>query len=322
SPELGVELPNTGQAWLGTVKDMVDRFTALGFVISLVGLALSLLITDDRGAGLRRMGRWAIGSAAFWLLVGLAMPYILQQVAPSAAVLVASAIDVFFGAMITPALILAGIGAIVMAAGYLWPSYDRRRPAAMVSRRGRNRVAAGGEAPAPNPAATPTAGGRAVTATFNPPGAAAAAPATPSRPGGPERTQAFPTITSRPADAPAATGPPAAGPAPHPAATAPAPSPAATTPNPAPNPAASPTAPAAPNPAATAPIPLTGSEAPAMSGGGDDRNLRWVEGIGYTEADLSPDGLPNRGPVNDAPTGRPGPDGAIDPTRSDTRRIG
>ncbi|MFV0257162.1 MAG: hypothetical protein ACK5PP_01765, partial [Acidimicrobiales bacterium] len=40
SPELGVELPNTGQAWLGTVKDMVDRFTALGFVISLVGLAL------------------------------------------------------------------------------------------------------------------------------------------------------------------------------------------------------------------------------------------------------------------------------------------
>ncbi|MFV0524264.1 MAG: hypothetical protein ACK5RL_07180 [Acidimicrobiales bacterium] len=336
SPELGVELPNTGLAWLGTVKDMVDRFTALGFVISLIGLTASLAITDDRGAALRRMGRWAIGSAAFWLLVGLAMPYILEQVAPAAAVLVAAAIDVFFGAMITPALILAGIGAIVMATGYLWPSYDRRRPAAMVSRPGRRRGrddAAAGNTGAPVGAPAPGHGGRTVSATFNPPGnpPGAGFPAGPpaaARAPGSDRTQAFPTITSRPAGPGVAT------------ATSPAPAgPAAGTG--APTGSDGPTTLGATTLGATgigatrpaAAVPTAGTPGVPVPGPGgppaatvDGPGLHWVEGIGYTETDLSPDGLPAPTSPDEAathPVGGEGTPGRGEPpSQTDTRRIG
>lgn len=157
APQLAVEIPATGLSWLGTVKDFVDRFTLLGALAAGAGIALSFLITTRRATVLRRVSFWGFGASAFWLAVAYGLPGVVGFIAPSAMAIASAAVDVFAGAMIRPALVMAGISAALLVASIVWPARERRRPAAMI-----DKASQGGRARAAQPrgrAARPAAAG-------------------------------------------------------------------------------------------------------------------------------------------------------------------
>lgn len=170
APQLAVEIPGTGLSWLGTVKDYVDRFTLLGALVAGAGIVLSFVITTRRAAALRRVSFWGFAASAFWLAVAYGLPNLVGLVAPSAMAIASAVVDVFAGAMIRPALIMAGISAALLIVSILWPARERRRPAAMIdkasqgtrARSGRPRgraappaVPTGGTHPIPSATSTP-----------------------------------------------------------------------------------------------------------------------------------------------------------------------
>jgi len=146
APQLAVEIPGTGLSWLGTVKDYVDRFTLLGALVAGAGIVLSFLITTRRAAVLRRVSFWGFGASAFWLAVAYGLPGLVGFVAPSAMAIASAVVDVFAGAMIRPALVMAGISAVLLIASIVWPARERRRPAAMIDKASQGKRARGGQA--------------------------------------------------------------------------------------------------------------------------------------------------------------------------------
>ncbi len=137
-PPVAVTLPTSGLSWLGSVKSFVDRFTVLAAVVALGGAVISLIVTSDRPAVLRRVAGWAFGAAGFWLVIGFGIPWIANQIAPTSAAIVAAIIDVFFGAMIPPAIAMAVIGAMLFGASILWGSMASRAGAVALQGRGRS----------------------------------------------------------------------------------------------------------------------------------------------------------------------------------------
>ena len=63
-----------------------------------------------------------------------AIPALVKTIAPSSVAVASAAVDVFFGAMIRPATVLAGLGMVLLLASFVWPSVQRRRPAAMLDK--------------------------------------------------------------------------------------------------------------------------------------------------------------------------------------------
>ena len=148
APEVEVELPNTGLSWLGTVKRYVDRFTIIGAAVALSGVVTAFVLARNRAAALRRVAFWAFGASAFWIIVAYAAPWVLERIAPSSVSIAMAAIDVFFGAMIRPAITLAGIGLGLLLLSFVWPARARRKPAADLDRAARGSRGHGGVAPA------------------------------------------------------------------------------------------------------------------------------------------------------------------------------
>jgi hypothetical protein len=229
APELEVELPNTGLAWLGSVKDAVDRFTRIGAVISLLGISIAFLLARNRPAALRRVAYWAFAASAFWIVAAYAIPAVLERLAPSSVAIAMAAIDVFFGAMITPAIVLACLGASLLLVSLLWPLLIRRRGAASLDRGSRPPRQPAYEAHRPSfpassaglAAATTNPGGQRPSVTSRPPAPAgqgfqAAQPQARPVPGPPpplDPTVTFPQIISNhspssPPPPPAPAGPP------------------------------------------------------------------------------------------------------------------
>ncbi len=131
-PPVEVTLPTGKLSFLGTIRDFVERFTTICAVLALVGSLSALLLTTDRPAILRRVSFWAFGAAAFWMVVGFGVPWMAKTLAPSSDAIVAAMVDVFFGAMIPPAITMAVVGAALFGASLLWsavPTGDARQPA-------------------------------------------------------------------------------------------------------------------------------------------------------------------------------------------------
>ncbi len=140
-PEVAVTLPTSGLSRLGAVKNFVDRFTMLAAVVALLGAVVSLIVTSDRPAVLRRVAGWAFGAAGFWLVIGFGIPWIANRIAPTSAAIVAAIIDVFFGAMIPPAIVMAFVGAALFGASMLWGTMSSRAGAVAMQGRGRQNAA-------------------------------------------------------------------------------------------------------------------------------------------------------------------------------------
>lgn len=128
-PATSVELPTTGLNFLGTLKGFVDQVTILAALVALAGGATALVISNNRPAILRRVAFWAFGASLFWLIVGYGVPYLAALIGPASSALITAAIDVFFGAMIRPAIIMGGVGIALLAASMIWSAVAVRRPA-------------------------------------------------------------------------------------------------------------------------------------------------------------------------------------------------
>jgi len=181
-PVIQLELPTTGFTWLATLKRFVDRFTLLGALVALAGGTLALLVAQDRGAVLRRVAFWGYGAAAFWIVVGFAVPRLADLLSPTSGAIASAAVDVFFGAMIRPAVTLAIVSTVVLIIGFLLPAISGRRGARMVQPRGGPTgppaVAAPGPIarPATRPAPAPAAPVSPASITRAPSGTTAAMP--------------------------------------------------------------------------------------------------------------------------------------------------
>ena len=129
SPPVALELPTAGLTWLGTVKRYVDRFTLLGAVVAGFGSVTAFAVARNRASVLRRVAFWGYGAAAFWLLVGYAVPWLGGLLSPTSGAIAAAAVDVFFGAMIRPAVVLAVFSTALLIAGFTLPGVARQRAA-------------------------------------------------------------------------------------------------------------------------------------------------------------------------------------------------
>lgn len=128
-PSASIELPTSGLNFLGTLKGFVDQVTILAALVALAGAVTALVISSDRPSVLRRVAFWAFGASLFWLIVGFGVPYLAALIGPASSALITAAIDVFFGAMIRPALFMGGVGFALLAASLLWASISTRQPA-------------------------------------------------------------------------------------------------------------------------------------------------------------------------------------------------
>jgi hypothetical protein len=128
-PTASIELPTTGLNVLGSIKGFIDQVTLLAALAAFAGGATALVITNDRPSILRRVAFWAFGASLFWLIVGFGVPYLAGLIGPASSALVTAAIDVFFGAMITPALVMGAVGVALVVSSVLWSSAAERNPA-------------------------------------------------------------------------------------------------------------------------------------------------------------------------------------------------
>ncbi len=136
-PRLALELPTTGLSWLGWLKNVVDRFTGLAAMAALVGATTAFVVARDRAPVLRRVAFWGYGAAAFWILVGYGIPWAAGALSPTSAAIATAVSDVFFGAMIGPALMMAAVATALLGMGIVMPSFQRRRGAALLQPRNR-----------------------------------------------------------------------------------------------------------------------------------------------------------------------------------------
>lgn len=128
-PSATVELPTSGLNFLGTLKNFVDQVTILAALAALAGGVTALVITSDRPSVLRRVAFWAFGASLFWLIVGFGVPYIAALIGPASSALITAAIDVFFGAMIRPAIFMGAVGVGLVVASLAWTAIAERQPA-------------------------------------------------------------------------------------------------------------------------------------------------------------------------------------------------
>lgn len=135
TPTVAVELPTTGLSWVGTVKDRVDRYTGIGAVFALLGASAAFVVASDRAAVLRRVAFWGYGAAAFWIVLGYGIPWLAGNLSPTSAAIATAAADVFFGAMIRPAIVIAVLSTVLLIIGFAWPSMQQRRGATVLQPR-------------------------------------------------------------------------------------------------------------------------------------------------------------------------------------------
>ena len=209
-----VDLPTERIPDASPVKGFLERMVPILAALSVVMALLALLTTSDRSQVLGKAARWAIGTTAVYLVIGLGAPYLLREYAPDQAEVLAALLAAVLRAAVFPSIVLGGVGAVLLLLSMFWPDRTRARS----PRR-----------PAPVPAAGPTPSPSA-------PMAPRPAPARP-RPASPDATTALPSV-----------------PAPRPTPAAPPPQPAPAPPPPAPPPPSGPATPPFGAPAVRPPL--------------------------------------------------------------------
>ena len=141
-PVAEVTLPTTGFAWIGTINGYVRQATWTSGLFAIAGIGTSLVISNRRSKILRRLAYWAFSASAFWIIAAFVAPWVLGVVSPESMILASAAINVFFGAMIKPAIAMAVFGCILYGISVFLPRYNKQRAAERVTPSRRSRVAA------------------------------------------------------------------------------------------------------------------------------------------------------------------------------------
>lgn len=285
-----IDLPTEHIPDASPIRRFLERTVPYLMAISVVGALLALVSTTDRPQILRRAAQWALGTTAIYLIIGLGIPWVLRQVAPDQAEVLAALLAAVLRSTLVPSIVLASCGVGLLLASMFWPDRDRRRERAprRDDREPEPEYAARRPAPAPRtdpglyapPRPDPTAAmpaPRAASQTRPP----QPRPPQPTPPAPPRVVSPPPTIT-QPPPLPTAAAAPRPAPGDTPAATGPARSPFPTREGQA----------AAPRPAADPTgehqrwLPPRWVEGHGWVLDPDDpkpppENARWVEGVGH-----------------------------------------
>jgi hypothetical protein len=144
-------LPNAGgfRVWLNGAVALLAA-VAVGLV------SAAFVLTNNRPRVLRRVGFWAIGAAAFWLLMGVVLPELAHLLIPGPAAIFGATIGVAAGGMIQPSwyALIGGVGAVILS--LLWMAASSlmagREPAPRGARPHPEPARAPASASAPRPA--------------------------------------------------------------------------------------------------------------------------------------------------------------------------
>lgn len=119
-PSFAVELPIADIPDLGGARATLLGAVTLLATAALAFVAAAFVITDNRARVLRRVGFWAIGAAAFWVIFGLVVPWLAHLLMPDEAIVMASIWGVAAEGMIDPSIVAACAGVVALVLSVIW----------------------------------------------------------------------------------------------------------------------------------------------------------------------------------------------------------
>ncbi len=126
SQPLVVTLPTDQIPDASPVRNFLRTSVPYLAAISLVGILIALLATSDRPSVLKRAAGWAIGTTAVYLIIGLGVPELIRRFAPDQAKVVAALLTAVLRSTLTPSIILAVVGAVLLVVAFAWPQQTEK----------------------------------------------------------------------------------------------------------------------------------------------------------------------------------------------------
>lgn len=150
-PSLAITLPTDSIPDAGGLRGRLIAATGLFALIAAGLVGAAFVITNDRPRVLRRVGFWLIGAAAFWVVVGTALPALAHLILPGQAAIIAAIWGVAAGGMRQPSITAAIAGVVALAVSVVWMAV-----AAVARRQARRPARAARARREPEPAYAPT----------------------------------------------------------------------------------------------------------------------------------------------------------------------
>ena len=126
-PSVPVALPVDRLPNGGAAREWLNGAVALLAALAVGLVASAFVLTNDRARITRRVGYWAIGAGAFWLVIGIVLPQLAHLLIPGQAAILAAIWGVAAGGMIGPATVAAAAGAAAVVVGIMWSGVNRLR---------------------------------------------------------------------------------------------------------------------------------------------------------------------------------------------------
>jgi hypothetical protein len=126
APAVRVGLPTERIPNAGPIRTFLQRAVPIMAAVAIAGAMLALVTTTDRASVLTRAGVWALSTTAFYLVVGLGLPWLLRNYAPAQAEVVAALAAALLRSTLLPSLVLALCGVTAVATAIMWPDRARR----------------------------------------------------------------------------------------------------------------------------------------------------------------------------------------------------
>lgn len=120
SPTIEVPLPTERVPDLGPVRRGLEAAVPIMAGVAALGAFLSLVVTKNRPAILRRAGIWAVGLSLFVLTFAFGIPAVAAGVFPDQAEVIAALVGALAAASQGPALVLAGAGVASILTSLIW----------------------------------------------------------------------------------------------------------------------------------------------------------------------------------------------------------
>ncbi|QGG96062.1 hypothetical protein [Actinomarinicola tropica] len=134
-PSLAVTLPTDSIPNAGGLRDRLVAATAVLAALAAGLVVAAFVVTDNRARVLRRVGFWLIGAAAFWVIIGTALPSLAHLLLPGQAAIIGAIWGVAAGGMRQPSITAGIAGVAALALSIVWMA------GSAVSRRSRRRDA-------------------------------------------------------------------------------------------------------------------------------------------------------------------------------------
>ena len=122
-----IDLPTENIPNSSPVKTFLETSVPFLAGISLVMVLMAFLATSDRPSVLRKAAFWATGTTAVYLIVGYGVPALLRLAIGDQAEIFAALITALLRTTLVPSIVLAGVGAALFLASWLWPD-ERSQP--------------------------------------------------------------------------------------------------------------------------------------------------------------------------------------------------